>query len=206
MSYIDTNNEDSSNIRNYESKDFVNNITNLRNLVIKHVCTMLDITTKYQILDVQELVSQVNNENDLDFQTFKKWFADSNIAFKTNPYFYFKKVFPIALRDGDFKKVKERQILNCSSLFQALRENGVEVDSYDCISIEIYLQALLDSGEMTLSDVAELNHKLVNYLGNQGKTTKDFITSLKRCKSVRKVNLDWENLDKQANSIKENIK
>lgn len=141
-------------------------------------------------------INSIINESNFNLETFNKWVDDNYIKTKNNPNAYVRKIFQKELEKGTFMSnaPKIEYVPNCTLLFNAMRENGIEVIPNDTLYIQLLENYLLDKKILTPDELIENNHGGIKYLLDKIKepTSSDFINAFKRSKMLKGKQIDYE--------------
>ena len=117
----------------------------------------------------------------IDINKLNQWINQVNFNSKANPISYFKKVFEIEYSKGRFD-IKDKPIVNCQSLFNAMRDNHIKVIPDDTSIITSFAQKIIDEDRIKADDLIELNHRLVKQvadLDEEERTSSKYLELLK---------------------------
>lgn len=141
-------------------------------------------------------INSIINESNFNLETFEKWVDDNYIKTKNNPNAYVRKIFQKELEKGTFTNNTPaiEYVPNCTLLFNAMRENGIEVIPNDTLYIQLLENYLLDKKILTPDELIENNHGGIKYLLDKIKepTSTDFINAFKRSKMLKGKQIDYE--------------
>ena len=164
----------------------------------------MELKYKYKLNQntIEYLLQLVNANKELfSEEKFRNWYWENNIEFKSNPDKYLKAIFEKELKDGRFKP--DQLVPNCLPLFNAMRQANIEVNHNDTLYISVMEKHLLQEGQITIEELRELNHTILNYIvGKYEKpTSKHFIEMFK--KSKRKFN--FEGTENELSTIRKSL-
>lgn len=140
----------------------------------------------------------IKDNTNFDENKFEEWLKEKNVAFKSNPSAWLRKVFPQELERGAFEKRKV-VVGYPVVLVQVMREKGIHISSEEGTYITVIWQHYIDTG-FEPSAVAGLNHKIVDYM-QSGQGLQDYIALLKKSKTLAPYKINWEDVDKDYQKL-----
>lgn len=140
----------------------------------------------------------IKDNTNFDENKFEEWLKEKNVAFKSNPSAWLRKVFPQEVERGAFEK-RKIVVGYPVTLIQAMRGKGIIISNDEGTYISVVWQHYIDAG-FDPNAVAQLNHNIVDYM-KEGQRLQDYISLLKRSKTLAPYKIDWEDVENEYQKI-----
>ncbi|MCK9577026.1 MAG: hypothetical protein M0R51_14075 [Clostridia bacterium] len=148
---------------------------------------------------MNEMLFKASAIKKIDKEQVINWLKTLDFATIKNPLAYLQRAFPNQFDKGVFDvKEEKKPIIETTSLFEALRANGIRVLPEDTVYIDVMLNTLLDF-DFSVNDIKDLNRKVIEHmLKSKDNTSTAFIEYYKKAKKIKGNTDYWLKVEKLA--------
>lgn len=146
---------------------------------------------------MNELLFRASAIKKIDKDKVINWLKTLDFTTIKNPLAYLSRAFPNQFDKGAFDvKAEKKPIIETTSLFEALRANGIRVLPEDTVYIDVMLNTLLDFG-FSAKEIKDLNRRVIEHMmKNKSDTSTEFIEYYKKARRIKSNTDYWLKVEK----------